>query len=634
MIIIIPLGGIGERFKQNGYKKPKALINILGKPILYYLLDNLNFNTNNIDFVSIPYNKEYFEYNFEDQLTKDFPNIRFKFYKLNTNTEGAAETINKALKTFNCEDTPILCLDGDNFYTIDIIKIWDGKNKIITFEELNDNPIYSYIKTNDNINVTDIIEKVKISNYACTGAYGFQSYKELLNYTQIVLDNNIRQKNEYYTSTVIKEMLKNNIPFNYSIINSDNYHCLGTPIQLKLFYNNFQKIQNLKIQKLRICFDLDNTLVTFPKIKNDYSTVEPIHKNIQLLKYLKSLNHTIIIYTARRMKTCNGNIGKVLSNIGKITFETLESFDIPFDEIYFGKPQADVYIDDLAVNCFDNIEKELGFYMENIEPRSFNTIENNVMNVITKKSDDLSGEIYYYKNIPISLKDFFPLFIDSSEDSKWFKIEKVTGLVLSNLYLSELLKENTLIDVMNSINILHNTKNLENNNDEINIYDNYSNKLRQRYETYDYSKFKNSKELYESLLNELFVYENGNKGKKTIIHGDPVFTNIIVNNYGKIKFIDMRGKIGKKLTIYGDEMYDWAKLYQSLIGYDSILLDKNVSENYSNKMKEVFETFFLNLYSNNDFNNMKLITKSLLFSLLPLHNNDKCFKYYELINNF
>jgi hypothetical protein len=33
----------------------------------------------------------------------------------------------------------------------------------------------------------------------------------------------------------------------------------------------------------------------------------------------------------------------------------------------------------------------------------------------------------------------------------------------------------------------------------------------------------------------------------------------------------MRGKIGDTLTIYGDAFYDWAKLYQSLIGYDKIL---------------------------------------------------------------
>jgi len=49
MIIIIPIGGIGQRFKENGYKKPKALINIYGKPIISYLLDNLN--TDNIDYI-------------------------------------------------------------------------------------------------------------------------------------------------------------------------------------------------------------------------------------------------------------------------------------------------------------------------------------------------------------------------------------------------------------------------------------------------------------------------------------------------------------------------------------------------------------------------------------------------------
>lgn len=37
MIIIIPLGGIGQRFKDNGYDKPKALINLHGNP-LYHIL--------------------------------------------------------------------------------------------------------------------------------------------------------------------------------------------------------------------------------------------------------------------------------------------------------------------------------------------------------------------------------------------------------------------------------------------------------------------------------------------------------------------------------------------------------------------------------------------------------------------
>ena len=32
----------------------------------------------------------------------------------------------------------------------------------------------------------------------------------------------------------------------------------------------------------------------------------------------------------------------------------------------------------------------------------------------------------------------------------------------------------------------------------------------------------------------------------------------------------MRGKVGDKLTICGDWLYDWAKIYQSIIGYDEI----------------------------------------------------------------
>jgi capsule biosynthesis phosphatase len=152
---------------------------------------------------------------------------------------------------------------------------------------------------------------------------------------------------------------------------------LGTPIQLRQFCDN----HNENNTKKRICFDLDNTLVTYPKISGDYNTVEPIYKNINYLKYLKKKGNTIIIYTARRMRTHQGNNGKILADIGEITFQTLKKYEIPFDEIYFGKPYADYYIDDLAINCFDDIEKDMGYYMDKIEPRYFNKIENNSIEI-------------------------------------------------------------------------------------------------------------------------------------------------------------------------------------------------------------------------------------------------------------
>lgn len=162
MIILIPLGGIGSRFKKNGYKVPKALINVFGKSIINYLIDNLTITN---ELVYIPYNKEYEKYRIQSYLKKKYPNIKFKFLCLKENTRGAAETINIALKELDEPDCPILCLDGDNFYNIDIIKLWDGKNVIFTVEDKNDNPIFSYIKSEED-KVIDIVEKIKVSDNA------------------------------------------------------------------------------------------------------------------------------------------------------------------------------------------------------------------------------------------------------------------------------------------------------------------------------------------------------------------------------------------------------------------------------------------------------------------------------------
>ena len=645
MIVLIPLGGTGERFKKNGYKEPKALINVLGKPILYYLLDSIVDNIDNIDFIYIPYNIEYNEYRLEARLMKDYPKYKFKFLQLTTNTRGAGETVFIALNLLkNINDTPILCMDSDNFYTCNIIEKWTKGNNIFTIKDTCSSPIYSYVKIDNIINnniinnniITDIIEKEKISDYACCGAYGFASFQTLLKYSMKIIDENIRMKDEFYISTIIKEMIKDNIIFNMNEINVNDWHCLGTPIQVRLFCNNYPRISSLnnsiKIKPLRICFDLDNTLVSYPTIENDYTMVEPIIKNINMLRYLKNFGHTIIIYTARRMRTHSGNIGKILYDVGKITFDTLEKYNIPFDEIYFGKPYADVYIDDLALNCYENIEKSLGFYNDTIKPRDFNELKSNIINIFEKTSDDLSGEIYYYNNIPNTIKDLFPLLIDSDIYNKWYKMEKINGISVSTLYTSELLTIDCMKHIMNSINRIHKCSN--NNDNDINIYNNYCIKLKQRYNSFNYNELlqTNTYALYCDIYTQLQIYEEKNKGIKSVIHGDTVLTNILINNFGKIKFIDMRGKIGDITTIYGDSMYDWAKLYQSLIGYDIILMDKSINESYQDTMVDTFKTFFIKMYSDEYFYYLKYIVKSLLLSLIPLHNNSKCIKYYNLLN--
>ena len=631
MIVLIPLGGLGTRFKKLGYKLPKPLINVMGKPILFWLIDNLDLSS--IDHIVIPYNFELEKFRFEDLLKKKYPSLNFLFIKLLEDTRGAAETIFIALENLKIEDKPIICLDGDNFYLDNIISKWNGDNCVFSFNDESDSEIYSYIKLNNEI-IVDIVEKKKISNFANTGGYGFSSWMTLKNYCKKIIDNNIMQKDEFYTSTVIKEMIKDKYNFYPKIVNNEKFICLGTPFHVRIFCNNFPKIDantgNKMLSPRRYCFDLDNTLVTFPKVKDDYSTVEPIESNIKILKYLKKLGHVIIIYTARRMKTHKSNVGKIIADVGRITFDTLEKFDIPYDEIYFGKPQADFYIDDLAISSFEDLEKELGYYSSNINPRDFNSVTSSVIHTFRKTSNDLSGEIYYYKNIPSEIKDIFPLMLNYDLNNKWYEMEKINGIPVSKLYLSEELTEMNLSSIMGTIKRIHNTNQSE--IFDINIYENYSKKLTNRYEKYSYSKFTGSEKLFKKLIKELNIYEKEDKGFTSVIHGDTVMTNILINNFGKIKLIDMRGQLGDQLTIRGDKLYDYSKLYQSLIGYDEIHEEKCINKSYKNKMIKEFERLFIVDFGEEHLKYLKLITKSLLFSLIPLHDNEKCYKYYELIN--
>ena len=111
---------------------------------------------------------------------------------------------------------------------------------------------------------------------------------------------------------------------------------------------------------MRICIDLDGVVCQLKKEGQLYSELKPIEGAIEKINSLKSHGCYIIIYTARRMKTHKSNKGKIIKDIGKITLDWLEKYEIPFDEIYFGKPWANVYLDDNAYrfSSWDEIDND------------------------------------------------------------------------------------------------------------------------------------------------------------------------------------------------------------------------------------------------------------------------------------
>lgn len=249
MNIIIPIGGRGERFKNEGYIKAKPMIEIFEKPMILYVLDNLSINKD--DTVYIIYNTKLEKDDFVRVIKNSYPFINL--IALIQDTRGAAETLYLGLYNIINNTNKNIILDCDTIYYEDIINIYRNSthnNAIFYSKKENEKPIYSYIEMHNN-KVTNIKEKEKISNNANTGAYCFENINILCNYCKYILENDITFNNEPYTSCVINEMIKDNIIFYGIEIIDSSIMSLGTPSDVEKYINN----TNI------LLFDLDGTLV-------------------------------------------------------------------------------------------------------------------------------------------------------------------------------------------------------------------------------------------------------------------------------------------------------------------------------------------------------------------------------------
>lgn len=116
-------------------------------------------------------------------------------------------------------------------------------------------------------------------------------------------------------------------------------------------------------KKLRICIDLDGTICEIKQDGQSYADVKIKPGAKEMISKLHTEGHTIIIHTARNMGSTGHNVGKAMKNVGKITLDWLDKNGIEFDEIFFGKPNADITIDDRVIrfenNWFEMTEEKL-----------------------------------------------------------------------------------------------------------------------------------------------------------------------------------------------------------------------------------------------------------------------------------
>jgi capsule biosynthesis phosphatase len=253
-------------------------------------------------------------------------------------------------------DYPLLILDGDNAY--DGSRILDGFDaKLDAWEDYA--IIYYFQPTNDDSHwafamlrrdrVWDIQEKNPHAPFCggkpMVGVFFFSNVRLFLEAADTVLKRGIKTANEFFMSQAVKQLLDDDIPVLGQEVT--DVIPLGTPQDVEQYLLSVSG--NVPKKKLRICLDLDDTINYCKKPEEEYGNEEPQERAVEVIRKWKSQGHYIIIQTARHMNTCNGNVGQVVARQGLTTLEWLNKYNVPFDELWFGKPHADVFIDDKAI---------------------------------------------------------------------------------------------------------------------------------------------------------------------------------------------------------------------------------------------------------------------------------------------
>jgi glucose-1-phosphate thymidylyltransferase len=201
MKVIIPLAGKGTRLRPHTHVTPKPMLKVAGKPVMEYILEDLQ-KLGNVE--QIVYITGHLKEKVESYARENFkvPSV-FIEQKVQDGTAGAVALAREYV------DQPVLIIFVDTIFDADlsIINKTDADG-IIWVKEVEDYQRFGVVVTDKDGHMTKIIEKPKepISKRANIGLYYMKNWKLLFEGIDHVLKNPA-VNGEYYLTDAFQYMI-------------------------------------------------------------------------------------------------------------------------------------------------------------------------------------------------------------------------------------------------------------------------------------------------------------------------------------------------------------------------------------------------------------------------------------------
>jgi glucose-1-phosphate thymidylyltransferase len=201
MKVIIPLAGKGTRLRPHTHITPKPMLKVAGKPVMAYILEDLE-KLGNVD--QIVYITGHLKEKVEEYVRTefDFPAV-FIEQKVQDGTAGAVALARQHV------DQPVLIIFVDTIFDADLsITKTTQADGIIWVKEVDDYQRFGVVVTDEQGNMTKIVEKpsTPISKRANIGLYYIRNWKLLYEGIEWVLKQP-KNKGEYYLTDAFQYMI-------------------------------------------------------------------------------------------------------------------------------------------------------------------------------------------------------------------------------------------------------------------------------------------------------------------------------------------------------------------------------------------------------------------------------------------
>ena len=224
--LIMPMGGKGQRFFDDGFVIPKPLIEICGKPFFYWSAMSVLKYMPESDVTFVVLQEHIDNFDIKNKILSYFPDA--KIAVLENVLKGAVLTCMKGAEMVD-SDLPVIFNDCDHMFRCNALNELTDKDVsehdgfLVTFSS--DSPKFSYAETDENGIVKRTVEKQVISSNAICGAYYFRNKDVFLENAKIYLDK--CSYSEYFMSGVYNCMADNGLKT--GVLQTDYHVSFGTP---------------------------------------------------------------------------------------------------------------------------------------------------------------------------------------------------------------------------------------------------------------------------------------------------------------------------------------------------------------------------------------------------------------------